>query len=100
MKQESIVPVLFTEQRMVVFSELAECILVEGAYKAIKYLSPKLTVKATRKRFKGKIDKRSKIAEIMFTVGAPNYEERKFIKGAVKMGMAFPLNQITTKFVK
>jgi len=67
-----------------VFSELAECILVGGAYKATRYLSDKLTIKATRKRIKGKIDKRSRIIEIVFTVGAPNYQERKAIKKAKK----------------
>lgn len=79
------------DERSAVFSELAECILVGGAYKAIKYLGPKLTVKATRKRFKGKIDKRSKIAEILFTVGAPNYEEREAIKRAKKRGETLDL---------
>ena len=72
------------DKRSEVFSGMAECILVGGAYKVTKYLSDKLTVKATRKRFKGKIDNRSKIAEILFTVGAPNYQERKAIKKAKK----------------
>jgi len=67
-----------------VFSELAECILVGGAYKATKYLSDKLTIKATRKRFKDKIDKRMKAVEIIFTVGPPNYADRKAIKKAKK----------------
>ncbi len=88
------------DERSKVFADLAECILVDGAYKATKYLGEKLTVKATRKRFKGKIDKRSRIAEILFTVGAPNYEERKFIKQAKKAGEPFPVKKIQVKYPK
>jgi hypothetical protein len=63
------------------FAEIAEIILGSSdVYKATKYLARNLTVKGTRKRFHGKIDSRSRIAEILFTVGAPNYEERKAIK--------------------
>lgn len=79
------------------FSELAEEILLGGAYKATKYMSEKLTIKATRKRYKGKILKGHTV-DIVFTLGKPNYEERKFIKRAKSMGMAFPLNQITLKY--
>jgi len=82
------------------FSGLAEYVLVFGAYKATKYLDEKLTVKATRKRFKGKIDKRSKIVEIIFTVGRPNYEERDFIKKAKKAGEPFPIKKIQAKYLK
>ena len=85
------------DERSAVFSELAECILVGGAYKATKYLSPVLTIKATRKRYKGKFLKGHAI-DIVFTVGKPNYEERDVIKRHKKMGMAFPLNHISEKF--
>ena len=74
------------DERSAVFSELAECILIGGAYKATRFLGPKLTVKATRKRYKGKIDKREKQIQIMFTAGPPNYEEREAIKRAKKAG--------------
>jgi hypothetical protein len=79
-----------------VFAELAECILVDGAYKATKYLSPTLTIKATRKRYKGKILKGHAI-DIVFTVGKPNYEEREFIKKAKKAGEPFPVKKIQLK---
>jgi hypothetical protein len=90
------------DERSKVFAELADCILVDGAYKATKYLSEKLTIKATRKRYKaykGKILKGHAI-DIVFTVGKPNYEEREVIKRHKKMGMAFPLNHISEKFSK
>ena len=62
------------------FSNLADCILKHGAYKATKIISDKLTVKATRKRFGGKVRKGDRLVEIVFTVGRPNYQEREFIK--------------------
>ncbi len=68
-----------------VFSDLAESILIGGAYKMTRFLGPKLTVKATRKRYKGKF-LRGHAIEIMFTVGPPNYEEREAIKRAKKAG--------------
>jgi len=81
------------------FSDLAKCILVYGAYKATKYLGDTTTVKATRKRYKGKIYKGHAV-EIMFTVGKPNYEEREFIKKCKKAGEPFPIKKIQLKFVK
>ncbi len=73
------------DERSKVFSELAEHILIGGAYKVTKFLSDKLTIKATRKRYKGKILKGHAI-DIVFTVGKPNYEERERIKRAKKHG--------------
>jgi hypothetical protein len=80
------------DERSKTFSMLGDLVLNCGAYKAVAYLSPTLTVKATRKRFKGKIDKRNRIAEIIITVGKPNYEEREIIKRAKKEGKSFPLD--------
>ena len=80
-----------------IFGQLAEIILDEGARKATKYISPKLTVKACRKLFRGKVDKRSKITEIIFTIGSPNFEERKFIKDCKKAGLPLPVTKIQIK---
>ena len=88
------------DERSKVFSALADCILVGGAYKATKYINEKLTVKATRKRFKGKIPRNERRIEIMFTVGDPNYEERAFIKKAKKAGEPFPVKKIQAKWLK
>jgi hypothetical protein len=63
-----------------IFGQLAEIILEGGARKATKILSDRETIKATRQLFKGKIDKRAKSVTILFTIGTPNYEERKLIK--------------------
>jgi hypothetical protein len=87
------------DYRSKVFSELAECILVGGAYKATKYLSDKLTIKATRKRYKGRIYK-SENVDMVFTVGRPNYEEREFIKACKKSGEPMPVKKIQLRFPK
>jgi len=77
---------------------LAEAILEAGAIQAIKYFSPKLRVKATRKLFNGKIDKRYKEIEILFTIGPPNFKERKFIRRVIKDGVS--INKLQLKWLK
>lgn len=68
----------------VFFGELAKPILEDTAYKVTKIVTNNLTIKATRKRFKGRIDKRGRIIEILFTLGRPNYQEREYIKKCKK----------------
>jgi hypothetical protein len=85
------------DKRSEVFAELAECILVAGAYKATKYLSEKETIKATQKRYGGKIVKNTGV-DIVFTIGKPNYQEREFIKKLKLAGEPFPVKKIQLKF--
>ena len=59
-------------------------ILLFNAYKATKYIDDKLTVKATRKLYKGGWKKRDTM-DIVLTIGKPNYEEREKIKRAKKL---------------
>jgi hypothetical protein len=83
------------------FAEVAECILTLGAYKAIKYIDEKTTLKATRRRYDSKILKgKNHPIEILFTLGRPNYEEREFIKLCKKAGELFPVKKIQLKFPK
>ncbi len=82
------------------FSDLAEVILFDGAKRATKYLSEKETIKATRRLYNGKIDKRNKRVEILFTIGSPNYAEREFIKKAKKAGEPFPMKKILVEWPK
>ena len=79
------------------FTGLAQQIIKGGAIKATAYISPKMTVKAHRR---GKINKRSRSVEMVFTVGAPNYEEREFIKKCKKAGEPFPVKKIQVKWPK
>lgn len=77
------------------YGQLAEQVLNGGAKKATKYLGEKLVVKAT---LRGKHDKRYGSTTILFTVGAPNYAEREFIKTAKKAKEPFPIKKIQLKF--
>ena len=83
------------DARSTACAEIVEEILIGGAYKATKYLSDKLTVKATRRRYKGKIRK-GESADIVLTIGKPNYEEREKIKRAKKAGQG-PI-EMTVKY--
>lgn len=73
------------------FTDLIQLVLVHGARKATKYVSPKEVIKAT---FQGKRDKRATHNTVLITVGAPNYAERKFIKLAKKAFEPFPIKKI------
>jgi len=82
-------------------SELDEAVIsvlsvlqYEGARSAVKYLSEKRIVKATR-RFKP--SKRNLSEEILLTIGRPNYAERKFVKLCQKAGQPFPIKNVQKK---
>ena len=63
--------------------------------KVTKYISPKLTVKVTRRKFRrGGTDHNTYLT----TFGAPNYVERLFIKDCVKSGVPFPVRRVQLKF--
>lgn len=83
-----------------VFGKLADAILEDGAKKATKYLSPKDVVKAARRTFRRARRDPYANVEIVFTVGRPNYAERKFIKQALAAGEPFPIQKIQLKFPK
>lgn len=73
--------------------------LIENrAYKAIAYLSEKLVVRASRKLFGGKLPAANRNAEIILTIGTPNYEQREFIKQCKKAGEPLPVKKIQLKF--
>ncbi len=84
-----------------IFSELAEIILEGGAKKATKIFSEKEKVTATLRGKVRRLSPNRKIfAEILFTIGSPNYEERKFIKLAKIAGEPFPIKKILIKWPK
>ena len=80
------------------FTDLTEAILDGGAIQAIKYFSPVERVKATRKLLKGKIDKRYKSIEILFTIGKPSSKEMMFVKKCIKAKEPFPIKKIQMRF--
>lgn len=74
----------------------------DTARKVTLYVSPTLTVKASRMAYdgdkkRGRFDRRNSRADIHLTVGAPNYEERRFIKAALKAGEPFPVKKLLFK---
>jgi serine protease inhibitor len=71
------------DERSKACAEVVEQILVSNAYMATKYVSDKLTVKATRRRYKGKPQKGANV-DMVLTIGKPNYEQRKKFKQAKK----------------
>ena len=58
---------------------------------ATKYISDKLTVKATRRQ------KSRSQQQFIITIGRPNYAERQFIKRCKKAGEPFPVKNIQLK---
>lgn len=80
--------------------KVVETLLESGAVKATKYMSPSVTIKATRRLYGGKIAKQSRTIDIVVTLGKPNYKEREFIKLAQKAGEEFPIWKIQLCFLK
>lgn len=63
--------------------------------KAIGYISPHFTVKATRQK---KSDRRDRQETFVVTIGKPNYAERAFIKTCIKAKEPFPVKKIQLKY--
>lgn len=77
---------------MKAYATVSSRLVLSGAYQAVMYVSPTRTIKATRRRYKGKFDKRA--VEITITDGPPNYAERQFIKLLKKAKEPFPVKKI------
>lgn len=72
-------------------SLVVDTLLKSDLKRVTKFVSPKLTIKATR-LFK---PNRVQTAETyIVSIGRPNFAERKFIKDAVKAGEPFPVRNI------
>jgi hypothetical protein len=74
--------------------KLIQTLIETESHVATKYLSPKHVIRATRKVFNGRIDKRDRRTEIMVTDGEPNYHARQFIKLCKRAGEPFPVRNI------
>lgn len=76
-------------------------LILNGAFQAIKYVSPKFVVRATRMMTKSPSGKRGFVTgqnvTITLTLGRPNYREREFIKDCKKAGEPFPIKNILLK---
>ena len=67
---------------------VAQLALGAGVYRATKFLTPDLVVRATRPH---KYDRRSRQNSVIVTVGKPNFRERRFIKDCRKAGEPLPV---------
>ena len=74
---------------------LIEQIMVGGLRQAAKFVSENEVVKATRRVYKKEQPLRQ--AEILVTIGRPNYAERRFIALCRKAGEPFPVKKIRIK---
>lgn len=81
------------------FDEMLEIMLGDEVVCATKYLSSKLIIRATRRRYKGKISNKRPF-EVMLTMGKPNYREREFIRKCKKAKEPFPVKKIQLKYAK
>jgi hypothetical protein len=80
-------------------SDVVDTLLGSNARTATKYISEKLTIRASLKSFGGKLPpKNCRSLDIALTIGAPNYEAREFIKMCKKAGEKFPIKKIQLKF--
>ena len=78
--------------------QVAALALLGHIKSAKKYLSPQLVVKGTKR---GKLSRgRPWHKEVLLTVGRPNYDERAFVKQAMKDGYSFPIQQIMVRYYR
>lgn len=78
------------------YSEVvAELMANKDAFRATKYISPTLVVRATR-RYKSE---RGRV-EMVLSITTPNYLEREFIKLCKKAKERFPVQNVQLKFRK
>ena len=74
-----------------VFATVLGALVASDAKTAVKYLSPKLVVKAT---WHNKPSNRNRLEHAHVTFGAPGYRQQKFIDACVKAGEPFPLKKV------
>ena len=78
---------------------VVDALLMNRARRATKYFSPKEVVSACRPCYKGKVQGgRDTRATIVLKLGAPNCDEREFIKRCQRAGEPFPVRKIQLKF--
>lgn len=76
-------------------SGLVKILILNDVTQATKYLSPTLVVRATRRRYAGRILRGARVPiEVTLTAGRPNYRERAFIRSARRAGEVFPVRRI------
>ncbi len=78
-------------------STAIENLLRANAWKATKFISDRVIVRATRQMYHKKLSNVGNL-EIILTFGKPNYEEREYVRQCKKVGEQFPLKWLLLKF--
>lgn len=77
---------------------VVRAVIDAGAHKATKFISPKLVIRATQRLYRRKAAAKRDDADIVLTIGRPNYAERKFIAACKKGSEPFPVRKVQLKF--
>ncbi len=77
-----------------VLGRIITTLIDQDAKKVTAFLSPLLTVKASRRLCDGKIHRRARTIDVVVTIGKPNYQERRFIKDYQRAGEPFPVKRL------
>ena len=80
-----------------VISPVVDLLVCSGARSATKFVSPKLVVRATIRRHRGRIPVKGPI-QIILKIGRPNAREQKFVKQLLKAGVPFPAAKIRLSY--
>lgn len=79
---------------------VVSAVLHPAVYQATKYLSPTHIVKATRRRFNGKLlNGNARQETLLVTMGRPNYRERQFVQGCQRAHEPFPIRKMQIRRV-
>lgn len=73
------------------YSLVINALMISGVRKATKYLSSDFVIHATW-RFKPR--ENAKRREIVVTFGAPNYDDKSYIRRVKRSGETFPITNI------
>lgn len=77
---------------------LTKALLDSDARQAVKYVSEKEVIRATRRAYKGRRQRYRE--EVLISVCKPNYRERDFIWKCKDAKEPFPIKKIQYKFFK
>ena len=79
--------------------QTVDVLMRSGARRATAYLRPTAVISACRPCYRGRVaNGRDTRATIVVKLGAPNFQERAFIKHCVKAGEPFPVKKIQLKY--
>jgi hypothetical protein len=74
-----------------VFAAVLGALVASDSKTAVKYLSPKLVVKAT---WHNKPRGRNRMEHAVVTFGAPGYKQQRFIDACLTAGEPFPVKKV------